>query len=53
MRALSENTIYFDGFDNIIDKCNNIYQNTIKMKPIDVDSDAKDPEFKIRDHVKI
>ena len=42
---------------------NNKYHNTIKMKPIDVksnsygeynvDSNAKDPKFKIGDHVRI
>ena len=52
MAALSKN-IYFDVLDNIVDKCNNTYQNTIKIKPIDIDSNAKDPKFKIRDNVRI
>ena len=35
--ALSKN-VYFDVLDDIIDKYNNTYHNTIKMKPIDVKS---------------
>ena len=49
--------------NNIVDKYNNAYHKTIKMKPIDVksgsyaecnvDSNAEDPKFKIGDHVRI
>ena len=35
--VLSKN-VYFDVLDDIIDKYNNTYHNTIKMKPIDVKS---------------
>ena len=49
--------------DSIVDKYNNTYHNSIKMKPIDVkskshaeynvDCNDKDPKFKIGDHVRI
>ena len=55
MAAISAN-IYFDALDDIVNR-------TIKMKPIDVTSDAyveynedskkKDPKFKAGDHVRI
>ena len=54
---------YFDVLNDIVDKYNNIYHKTIKMKPIDVKSDSfveyneksneKDPKFKVNDHVSI
>ena len=59
MTAVSKN----DLLDDIVDMCNNTYHNTIKMKPIDVksvsyaecsvDSNEKDPKFKIDDRVRI
>ena len=62
MTAVSKST-YFDVLHNIVDKYNNTYHSTIKMKPIDVksnfyaeytvDPNAKDPKFKIGDHVRI
>ena len=62
MAAISKN-IYFDVLDDIVDKYNNTYHKTIKMKPIDVKSDSfaeyneecneKDPKFRIEDHVRI
>ena len=62
MTAVSKN-VYFDVLDDIVDKYNNIYHRTIKMKPIDVQSDSyaeynvdsneKDPKFQVGDHVKI
>ena len=62
MTAVSKN-VYFDELNNVVDKYKNTYHNTIKMKPIDVksnsfteysvDSNAKDPNFKIGDHVRI
>ena len=62
MIAVSKN-VYFDVLDDIVDKYNNTYHQTIKMKPIDVkydsyaeynvDSNAKDPKFKIGGHVRI
>ena len=59
----SKNKIYkHDSCVYIVDKYNNTY-NSIKMKPVDVksnscaeynvDSNAKDPKFKIGDHVRI
>ena len=49
-------SVYFDVFDDIVDKYNNKYRMTIKMKPTDVkpdsyakyniDSNEKDPKFK-------
>ena len=62
MTAVSKN-VYFDVLDDIVDKYNSTYHRTIKMKPIDVKSDSyaeynvdsndKDPKFKIGDHVRI
>ena len=56
-------TVYFDVVNDIVDKYNNTYHITIKMKPKDgksdsyaeyiVDSDDKGPKFKIGVHVKI
>ena len=60
MASVSKN-VYFDVLDD--DNCNNTYHNTIKMKLIDVksnsyaeysiDFNAKDPKFKIGNHVGI
>ena len=62
MTAVSKN-LYFDVLNDIVDKYTNTYHQTIKMKPIDVkpgayaehnvDSDEKDPKFKVGDHVRI
>ena len=62
MAVVSKN-VYYDVLDDIVDKCNNTYHNSTEMKPIDVKSDsyaeynvysnAKDPKFKIGDHVGI
>ena len=62
MTAISKN-VYFDVLDDIVDKYNNIYHKTIKMKPINVKDDSfaesneksneKDPKFKVGDHVRI
>ena len=62
MAVVSKN-VYFDVLDDIVEKYNNTYHNTIKMKPIDVKSDSfaeyneepneKDPKFKVGDHVRI
>ena len=62
MTAVSKN-FYFDVLDDIVDKFNNKFHRTIKMKPIDVESDSyaeynadsnnKDSKFKIGDHVRI
>ena len=60
MTAISK---IFDVLNDIVDKYNNTYHKTIKMKPIDVKSDhfaaynkesnEKDPKFKVGDHVRI
>ena len=62
MTSISKNA-YFDVLDNIVDKYNNTYHYTIKMKPIDVknnnftkyneESNEKDLKFKIDNHVRI
>ena len=62
MTAVSKN-VYFDVLDDLVDKYINTYHRIIKMKPIDVESDSyaeynlnsneKDPKFKIGDHVRI
>ena len=61
MTAISKYA-YFHVLNDIVDKYNNTYHRTIKMKPIDVKSDyfaeynkeskEKDPKFKIGDHVR-
>ena len=62
MTAVSK-SLYFDVLNDIVDKYNNTFQITIKIKPIDVQSDAylqynkdsneKDSKVKIGDHVSI
>ena len=62
MTSVSEN-VYIDKLDDIVNKCNNTYHSTIKMKPVDVKSNTyidsskkinnKDPKFKIGDIVRI
>ena len=39
MTAVLKN-VYFDVLDNIVDKCNNTVQRSIKIKPIDVTADS-------------
>ena len=63
MTSVSKN-VYIDKLDDIVDKYNNTYHTTIKMKPIDVKDNTyintskeinnnKDPKFKVGDHVRI
>ena len=62
MTAISKN-VYFDVLHDIVDKYNNTYHKTIKMKPINVKDDSfaeyneesneKNPKFKVGDHVRI
>ena len=62
MAAISKH-VGFDVLDDIVNKYNNYYHRTIKMKPIDVTDDSyaeynedfnkKDPKFKVGDHVRI
>ena len=62
MTSISKN-VYIDKLDDTINKYNNTYQSTIKMKPVAVKSstridsskeiDNRDPKFKIDDIVRI
>ena len=62
MTAASKN-VYYDILDDTVDKYNNTYHNTIKMKPIDVKNNSfveyneepneKDPKFRVGDHARI
>ena len=62
MTSISKN-VYIDKLNDIVDKYNNTYHNTIKMKPIDVKDNTyintgkeinnKDPKFKVGDRVRI
>ena len=55
--------VYSNVLDDIVDKCNNTWHSSIKMKPKDVTDDSlvehseesnkKDPKFKAGDHVRI
>ena len=55
--------MYIDKLNDIVNKYNNTYHRTIKMKPIDVkdntyinidkDVNDKDPKFKVGDHIGI
>ena len=62
LTAVGKN-VYFNVLDDIVDKYNNTYHSSIKMKLKDVTDDSfvecnegsnkKDPKFKIGDHVRI
>ena len=62
MTSISKN-VYIDELDDIVNKYNNAYHRTVKMKPVDVKDNAyidsskevndKDPKFKVGDHVRI
>ena len=62
MAAISKH-VGFDVLDDIVNKYNNYYHRTVKMKPIDVTDDSyaeynenfnkKDPKFKVGDNVRI
>ena len=55
--------MYIDKLDDIVNKNNNTYHRTIKMKPVDVkpsiyidfnkENDKKGPKSKFGDHVRI
>ena len=59
----TNDNVYLDVLDDIVDKDNNTFHTTIKMKPIDVKSDSyaecnvdsneKNHKFEIDDHVRI
>ena len=58
-----QKNVYFNVLDDIVNKYNNKYHRTTRVKPIDVKSDSyaefnvdsndKDPKFKVGNHVKI
>ena len=68
MTSISKN-VYIDKLDDIVNKCNNTYHRTIKMKPIYVKDNTyidsmelhsekkvnnnKDPKNKVGDYVRI
>ena len=62
MISISKN-VYIDKLDHIVNKYNNTYHRTIKMKPIDVKDNTyidfgkevndNGPKFKVSDNVKI
>ena len=62
MTAVSKN-VYFDVLDDSVNKYNNTFHRTIKMKPVDVtsdsyaeyneDSNATKPKFKAGDRIRI
>ena len=62
MTSISKN-VYIDKLDDIVNKYNNTYHSTIKMKPVDVKPNIyiefskginyQDPKFKIGDVVRI
>ena len=61
--TLIPNNAYIDKLDYIVNKYNNTYHSTIKMKAVDVKcstyiefdkkNNKKDPKFKVGDHVRI
>ena len=62
MTSISKN-VYIDQLNDIVNKYNNTYNSTIKMKPIDVKTSTyidpskeinyKNPKFKIDDIIRI
>ena len=62
MTSVSKN-VYIDKLDDIVNKYNNTYHKTTKMKPVDVKDNTyrdfgkevydKDPKFQIGDHMRI
>ena len=62
MTSISKN-VYIDKLNDTVDKYNNTYHTTIKMKPIyvkdntyintDKETNDKDPKFKVGDRVRI
>ena len=62
MTLVSKN-VYIDKLADIVNKYNNTYHSTIKIKPVDVksssnidfnkESNKEDPKFKVGDHVRI
>ena len=57
MTSISKN-VHIGKLDDIVNKYNNKYHGTIKIKPVDVKSSTyidhdKDPKFKVVDYVRI
>ena len=62
-KTLTSKNVYIDKLDETVNKYNNTYHSTIKVKPVDVKDNAyidfgkksnnKDPKFQVGDHVKI
>ena len=62
MTSISKN-IYIDKLADVVNKYNNTYDSTVKMKPVDVKSSTyinfnnennkEEPKFEVGDHVKI
>ena len=62
MTSVSKN-VYIDNLDDMVNECNNTYDRTIKMRPIDANKNTyiniakeindKDRKFKVGDHVRI
>ena len=62
MTSISKN-VYIDKLEDIVNKCNNTYHRTIKVKPVDVKSSMYGDfnkennkevcKFKIDDHIRI
>ena len=62
MTAVSKN-VYVDKLDDAVNKYNNTYHRTIKMRPIKIKDNTyfdyikevnnKDPKFKVDEHVRI
>ena len=62
MIAISKN-LYISKLDEVVDKYRNAYHRTIELKPVDIElgtyidfdieSNAKVPEFKVGNHVRI
>ena len=62
-QLFQKKNFFFDVLNDTVDKYNNTYHKTIKIKPIDVGDDSfaeyneesneNGPKFKIDDHVRI
>ena len=62
MTSISKNE-YIDKLKDIVNECNNIYHNTMKMQSIivmtstyndfGIENDDKDPKFKVGEYVRI
>ena len=61
MTSISKN-VYIDKLDDVVNKYNNTYNRTVKMKPVDAKSSAyidcskenndEDPKFKVDDIIR-